>query len=154
MSSVDIILVGAVVLLTFGGTVHFLMGRTWSERLENNVDQNRQAIQDLKNTPGLQDLSVELTTVQRKVLELGAKLENQELRLTDVTDTLEHRFNRLRMRQQRARQEEESEEEEVDPRQLEMLQTELNGGVPAADQQLAPSRGRLVRKTDRRPYGR
>lgn len=153
MSSVDIILVGAVVLLIFMGIVHFLVSRTRLIQLENRVETNRASIGDLKDLPSTQYLSSELVELHRKVTTLQTVVEALGLRLTDVSDTVEHRYNRLRMRQQRAEKEGEEEPEVVDDEtQLQLLE-DLNGETP---QQLEPQarRGRLVPKHSRERYPR
>lgn len=153
MSSVDIILVGALVLLSFGGMVHFLVGRTWLERTLNRVKLAEAMAKEVSERTSGQDVSNELVELHRKLMQLQTVSENQELRLTDIADTLEHRFNRLRMRQARARQEGQEEEPEVDEEtQLRLLQ-DLNGAqVP--EEQPEPRRGRLVPRHRRDKYTR
>lgn len=154
MSVVDFILVGYAIVLTFGGIVHFFVGRTQLEQVRNDVVMNKQFLQILKDTPSNNDLSAELVELHRKLMQLQTVSENQELRLTDIADTLEHRFHRLRMRQQRARQEGEDEEPEVDPEaQLQLLQ-EMGAAAPVADEQPVQRRGRLVAKHNRSKYRR
>lgn len=153
MSYIDWILTGAVVLLSFGGMVHFFVVRTQLERAKHGREYNWQAIAELRDQPKNADLSAELVELHRKLTMLATTQENQELRLTDVADSLDHRFNRLRMRQARAAKEEEEEGPELDPEAAEQLLIDLNGAqVPEAEEQ--PRRGRLVRKSRRDGYGR
>lgn len=154
MSYVDIILVGAVVLLTFGHIVHILVGKTRVERVENSVSQANATAKEALEQANQKDLSNELVDLHRKLMQLQTVTENQELRLTDIADTLEHRFNRLRMRQSRARQEEGEEEPQVDPETAQQLLMELNGAQPQEEEQRPPRRGRLVAKYARDKYTR
>lgn len=153
MSGVDFILVGALVLLSFGGIVHFLVVRTQFERVAHQQKDVWSALTLVKEQPGLADVSAEMVELHRKLTMLATTQENQELRLTDIADSLDHRFNRLRMRQARAAKEEEEEGPELDPEAAEQLLMDLNGAqVPEAEEQ--PRRGRLVRKSRRDGYGR
>lgn len=153
MSPIDIILASAVALLTMGHIGLFFVTRTYVERAENKAERALKYWLEQKEQPGLNDMSSELVELHRKLTQLQTVVENQGLRLTDIADTLEHRFNRLRMRQQRAKQEGEDEEPEVDEEtQMQLLQ-DLNGGQVPETQQPA-RRGRLVAKYRRDKYTR
>ena len=154
MSYIDFILAGTVGLLTLAQLVHILVGKTRVERVENLVDDAVKSSNDAIARLNKADLSDELVELHRKLMQLQTVSENQELRLSDIADTLEHRFNRLRMRQQRARQEEGEEEPEEDKEAAQQLLMELNGAQPQEEEQRPPRRGRLVAKYSRDKYTR
>lgn len=153
MSPVDIILASTVVLLTLGCMMHILVSRTRLERAENGVELNQRDIKNLLNAAKDPELTNHYVEMHRKLETLQTVVEAQGLRLTDVSDTLEHRYNRLRMRQNRAQQEGEVQEPEVDPEtQLQLLQ-DLNGAQDPEPQQ-PTRRGRLVPRHRRDKYTR
>lgn len=154
MSTVDFVLVGTITLLTFGCIVHFFVGRTQVERLQNQVDRNHRDVTQLMSTPGTGQLSEQFVELHRKVLALETQVENQGLQLTDARDTLEHRFNRLRMRYQRARAEEGEDIEPEEVEEAEQLLAELNGASPVIEPDATHQRPRLRRKVSRGRYGR
>lgn len=153
MSSVDFILVGSIVLLTFGGIVHFFVGRTRQERTENRVEGLSRQLELFKELPSNANISTELVELHRKLTQLNTVQENQELRLTDIADTVERRYHRLRMQNRRAQQEGEDVEPEPDPEDVEQLQMEMNGAEAPVPQR-QPHRGRLQPKHRRDKYTR
>ncbi len=153
MSSVDIILSGAVGLLTLLGIVHFFVSRTQVERVENSIQGVNQEVSHLKERPSNADISSELVELHRKLTQLNTVQENQELRLTDIADTVERRYHRLRMQTRRAQAEGEVEEPEPDPEDVRQLAMDLNGAEVPSEHTQQP-RGRLVPKHRRDKYGR